>query len=174
MQPKDFANLSPPLWRAPIAPAKVGYFHRISGHSPNPRALVTHWPSRVDVADVPLTKCLVSCFRMFASLMRSSIPPPGVNLLNTDYPEYLWLSVKDLTTQMREFITNELDVTVGGLVERIANHIQVTAVRGFLRGLRQRTRKPFCRSSMPNGTVQGTTPAITLAWINIWSAMYAA
>ena len=96
MQAEDFANLSPALQRAAIAPANLGYFHRISGHSPNLRALITHWPSRVDVADVPLTKNLVSSFGMFASLMRSSIPRPDIELLETDYPEYLWLTIKDM------------------------------------------------------------------------------
>ena len=86
---EDFANPSPALQRAPIAPANLGYLHRISGHSPNLRALVTHWLSRVDVAHVPLTKNLVSSFGMFASLMRSSIPRPDIEWLETDYPEYL-------------------------------------------------------------------------------------
>ena len=129
MQAEDFANLCPALQKAAISPTILGYFHRISGHSPNLRALVTHWPSRVDVGDVPLTKNLVSSFGMFASLMRSSIPRPDIELLETDYPKYLWLAVKDVIAQISEFVTKESDDMVGELVESIANHIQITAVR---------------------------------------------
>ena len=77
----------------------TGSFHCIRRHSLSLRALVTHRQSRVDVADVLLPKT-VSCFEMFASLMRSSIPRRDVDPLNKDYPEYLWLSVKDLVAPM--------------------------------------------------------------------------
>ena len=65
---------------------------------------------------------------MFASPMRSSIPRPDIELLETDYPEYLWLTIKDMIAQIREFIAKESDDKVGELVESIANHIQITAI----------------------------------------------
>ena len=141
MQPDDFADLSPTLKRAAIVPAIVGYFHGICGHSPNPRPLVTHWPSRVDVADIPLTNTLVPSFTMVPSLMTSSIQRPDVHLLNTDYPKYLWLSIKNLTTHMREFITNKRDEKIGELIQGSATHIQLTNAPETFESLASRDKK---------------------------------
>ena len=140
MQAEHFANVSPALQRAAIAPATVGWFHRIRAHSPNLRAPATQWPFRVDVADGPPTKNLGSSFGMFASLMRSSIPRQDIELLNTDYPESLWLSVKDMIAQMREFVTNEPVDKVGERVESITNH-QITAIRETFETLATESKK---------------------------------
>ena len=175
MQAEDFANLSPALQIASIAPANLGYFHRISGHSPNLRALVTHWPSRVDVADVPLTKSLVSSFGMFASLMRSSIPRPDIELLETDYPEYLWLTIKDLIAQIREFIAKESDDKVGELVESIANHIQITAIRETFERLAGESKKVLTEIMEAQWICpRNSSFNDTNWWVTVWSAMYAA
>ena len=127
-KPKISPTYPQPSREQSIAPANLDYFHRISGHSPNLRALVTHWPSGVDVADVPLTRNLVSSFGMFASLMDSSIPRPDIELLETDDPENLWLTIKDMIAEIGEFIVKESDDKVGELVESIASHIQITAI----------------------------------------------
>ena len=175
MQAEDFANASPAFHRAAIAPAILGYFHRISAHPPNLCALVTYWPSQVHVADVPLTKNPVSSFGMFAPLMRSSIPRPDIELLETDYPEYPWLTVKDMIAQIRQFIAKESDDKVGELVESIANHIQITAIRETFERLAGESQKVL----MQIIEVEWIRPRNyafndTIWWVTVWSAMYAA
>ena len=47
-----------------------------------------------------MTNSLATCFGMFASLMRASISEEDMALLAAEFPDYLWLTIKDMTMQV--------------------------------------------------------------------------
>ena len=82
----------------------VGYFTRIYHSDGDLKVVVTRWPSKVEVSEVSMTNSLATCFGMFASLMRASISEEDMALLAAEVPDYLWLTVKDLTMQVQEWL----------------------------------------------------------------------
>ena len=51
-----------------------------------------------------MTNNLATCFGMFASLMRASISAENMALLAAEFPDYLWLTIKDPTMQVQEWL----------------------------------------------------------------------
>ena len=73
MTPEEFVILAPKRQRASVDPTSTGYFTTIYHSDGDLKAVVTHWPSKVEVSEVSMTNSLATCFGMFASLMRASI-----------------------------------------------------------------------------------------------------
>ena len=80
-----------------------------------------------------------------------------------------------MIAQIREFITKESDDKVGELVESIANHIQITAVRETFERLAGESKKVLMQI-IEAEWICPTNCAFndTNWWVTVWSAMYAA
>ena len=106
MNSEEFIALAPERQRAYVDPTTAEYFTRIYYSDGDLKAVVTHWPSKVEVSKGSMTTSLATCFGMFASLMRASISEEELTLVVTEFPDYMWLTIKDLTMQAQEWLKN--------------------------------------------------------------------
>ena len=108
MNSEEFIALARERQRAYVDPTTAGYFTRIYYSDGDLKAVVTHWPSKVEVSEISMTTSLATCFGMFTSLMRAWISEEDLTILATEVPDYMWLTIKDLTLQTQECVQRRM------------------------------------------------------------------
>ena len=176
MKSEEFIALAPEQQRAYVDPTTAGYFTRIYYSDGDLKAAVTHWPSKVEVSEVSMTTSLATCFGMFASLMRASISEEDLTLLVTDFPDYMWLTIKDLTMQAQEWLKNACNEEWCDILDRMFHYLESENAKEKFDKLINDDPHNFQRLLEADGRlIEGDKQlSETTFWLYYWAALYAA
>ena len=176
MNSEEFIALAPERQRAYVDPTTAGYFTRIYYSDGDLKAVVTHWPSKVEVSEISMTTSLATCFGMFASLMRASISEEDLTILATEFPDYMWLTIKDLTMQAQEWLKNAPNEEWCDILDRMSHYVESENAKEKFDKLINDDRYNFQRLLEADGRlIKGDKKlSETTFWLYYWAALYAA
>ena len=176
MNSEEFIALAPERQRAYVDPTTAGYFTRIYYSDGDLKAVVTHWPSKVEVSEVSMTTSLATCFGMFASLMRASISEEDLTLLVAEFPDYMWLTIKDLTMQAQEWLKNASNEEWCDILDRMSHYLESENAKEKFDKLINEDPYNFQRLLEADGKlIEGDKqPSESTFWLFYWAALYAA
>ena len=176
MNSEEFIALALERQCAYVDPTTAGYFTRIYYSDGDLKAVVMHWQSKVEVSEVSMTTSLATCFGMFASLVRASISEEDMAVLVTEFSDYLWLTIKDLTMQTQEWLKNASNEEWCDILDRMSHYLESENAKKKFDKLINDDLHNFQRLLQADGRLLEGDKQIseTTFWLYYWAALYAA